>query len=78
MERRLILVDVQKKCSLVAGATSGVGLASADAISGQGLDIARCIGRSGSGPSPTEGLQGMAEQVRRLSATIDSLLGRTE
>jgi NADP-dependent 3-hydroxy acid dehydrogenase YdfG len=78
MERRLILVNVQKKSALVAGATSGPGLATADAISGQGLNVARFVDRSGSGQSPTEGLRGMAEQVRRLSATIDSLLGQVE
>jgi NAD(P)-dependent dehydrogenase (short-subunit alcohol dehydrogenase family) len=79
MERRLILMDMKKRSALVAGATSGLGLATAEALSGQGPTVARLFCHPGSGQGLTDRtLRGMAEQVRLLSATVDSLLRRAD
>jgi hypothetical protein len=78
MERRLILIDVKKKGSLLAGAMSGLGLPAAEALSDQSLHVARFVHHSESGQGLTDGLRGMAEQVRLLSATLDALLCRAQ
>jgi hypothetical protein len=75
MERRLILVDVKKKATLVGGVTSGLGLATSGALSAQGLNVAQLV--SGPGHGLTE-VGEMARQVRLLSATIDSVLRQAE
>jgi hypothetical protein len=78
MERRLILMNV-KKGALVARGTSGLGLVAADTLTDQGLTLPRFVRHSEPDEGPTEGLLlGMAEQVRLLSATVDSLLRRAE
>jgi NAD(P)-dependent dehydrogenase (short-subunit alcohol dehydrogenase family) len=76
MERRMILMDAKKTTALVAGATSGLGLAGAGALSDHGLNVARLVGVPA--PGLTEVLREMAEQVRLLSATVDSLLAQMD
>jgi NAD(P)-dependent dehydrogenase (short-subunit alcohol dehydrogenase family) len=67
-------MDAKKTSALVAGATSGLGLAGADTLSGYGANVIRLV--RGQGPGLTEVLGEMADQVRLLSATVDSLLGQ--
>jgi NADP-dependent 3-hydroxy acid dehydrogenase YdfG len=75
MERRMILTDAKKTTALVA-ATSGLGLAGAGKLSDRGVNVVRLFGEPA--PGLTDVLQEMAEQVRRLSATVDSLLRQVD
>ena len=71
----MILMDAKKTTALVA-ATSGLSLAGAGKLSDRGANVVRIVGAPA--PGLTDVLQEMAEQVRRLSATVDSLLRQVD
>ena len=71
----MILMDAKKTTALVA-ATSGLGLAGDGKLSDRGVNVVRLVGEPA--PGLTDVLQEMAEQVRRLSATVDSLLRQVD